>query len=258
MVCTKAGVARRRCRPRRHLPAGLLASLDASLHRLRIDHVDLWLVHGWNAGGPLEETLSALEQAVTTGRARYVGVSNYTGWQTARRPRTSAAGSGGRSARGRWWPPRWSTPWCSAASSARSCRRPRALGARPARLVTAGPRRAHRQVPHGTPADSRAASPHLSGFVAPYLDGTSRRIVDAVVTAGRRAWGARRWRWLWPGSATGPGWRPPSSAPVPRPSCEASLASEEVELPDEIRTRARRGLRPAGRLPGAASPPLTV
>jgi aryl-alcohol dehydrogenase-like predicted oxidoreductase len=84
-ICTKAGVAR--------TPDGrvvdtsrsaLLRHLDASLGRLGIEHVDLWLAHTWSDTAPLEETVSALEYAVSSGRARYVGVSNYSGWQTAR------------------------------------------------------------------------------------------------------------------------------------------------------------------------------
>src|SRR5699024_3437298 len=46
-------------------------------------HLDLWQVHVWDDQVPLEETLSALDHAVTTGRAAHVGVCNYTGWQTA-------------------------------------------------------------------------------------------------------------------------------------------------------------------------------
>jgi aryl-alcohol dehydrogenase-like predicted oxidoreductase len=62
---------------------GLLTSLDASLKRLGVDHVDLWQVHVWSPEVPLEETLTALDMALSSGRAAYVGVSNYTGWQTA-------------------------------------------------------------------------------------------------------------------------------------------------------------------------------
>jgi aryl-alcohol dehydrogenase-like predicted oxidoreductase len=84
-ICTKAGVART---PERRVVdtsrGALLRHLDASLRRLGIDHVDLWLAHTWSDEAPLEETVSALEYAVTSGRARYVGVSNYSGWQTAR------------------------------------------------------------------------------------------------------------------------------------------------------------------------------
>src|SRR5690606_38482074 len=58
---------------RRHL----LRALDASLDRLGLDHVDLWQLHVYDPASPLEETLSALDEAVASGRARYVGVSNY-------------------------------------------------------------------------------------------------------------------------------------------------------------------------------------
>ncbi len=85
VICTKAGIHRvadeRRVDVSRR---GLMQQLDSSLQRLRTDHVDLWLVHTWSDDVPLTESLSALEWAVTTGRARYVGVSNYSGWQVAR------------------------------------------------------------------------------------------------------------------------------------------------------------------------------
>ncbi len=61
----------------------LLAALDASLERLGVDYVDLWQLHAWDDTTPLEETLAACDLAVSSGRARYIGVSNYTGWQTA-------------------------------------------------------------------------------------------------------------------------------------------------------------------------------
>ena len=62
---------------------GLLQDLDLSLGRLGVDHVDLFQVHVWSDVAPVEETMAALDQAVTSGRARYVGVSNYAGWQLA-------------------------------------------------------------------------------------------------------------------------------------------------------------------------------
>lgn len=61
----------------------LLAQLDQSLRDLRADHLDLWQVHRWDENTPLDETLSALEHAVTTGRTRYIGLSNFRGWQQA-------------------------------------------------------------------------------------------------------------------------------------------------------------------------------
>src|SRR3712207_1404452 len=61
----------------------LLAALDDSLDRLGTDHVDLWQLHTWDDTTPLEETLAACDTAVSSGRVRYVGISNFTGWQTA-------------------------------------------------------------------------------------------------------------------------------------------------------------------------------
>ena len=61
----------------------LLENLDTSLRRLGTDHADLWQVHVWSDADPVEETMAALDHAVTSGRARYVGVSNYAGWQLA-------------------------------------------------------------------------------------------------------------------------------------------------------------------------------
>ena len=48
------------------------------------DYVDLWQLHAWDAGTPVEETLAAVDSAVRSGRARYAGVSNFTGWQLAK------------------------------------------------------------------------------------------------------------------------------------------------------------------------------
>lgn len=69
---------------------GLLDSLDASLSLLGTDHVDVWLAPSPDAAVPLQETLSALETAYVTGRARYVGVSNYSGWEFARAAATAS------------------------------------------------------------------------------------------------------------------------------------------------------------------------
>ena len=59
----------------------LLHQIDASLERLGLDHVDLYQIHGWDPATPVEETLRALERTVASGRARYVGVSNWAAWQ---------------------------------------------------------------------------------------------------------------------------------------------------------------------------------
>jgi aryl-alcohol dehydrogenase-like predicted oxidoreductase len=62
---------------RRHLQR----ALDDSLRRLGIDCVDLYQVHSWDPVTPLDETLGTLDDMVRSGKVRYVGLSNYTGWQ---------------------------------------------------------------------------------------------------------------------------------------------------------------------------------
>jgi aryl-alcohol dehydrogenase-like predicted oxidoreductase len=59
----------------------LIAACEASLRRLRADHIDLYQLHEWDGHTPLEETLSALDALVRSGKVRYVGCSNYAGWQ---------------------------------------------------------------------------------------------------------------------------------------------------------------------------------
>jgi aryl-alcohol dehydrogenase-like predicted oxidoreductase len=157
----------------------LLAALDASLRRLGTDHVDLWQVHAYDPGTPLEETLRALDIAVASGRARYVGVSNFCGWQLAKAAAWQLASPGG-------------TPLASTQMEYSLLQRgverevlPAALdlglGLLPSsplgRGVLTGKYR------HGTPADSRGGDPGMAGFVAPYLDEAGRRVVDALAIA---------------------------------------------------------------------------
>jgi aryl-alcohol dehydrogenase-like predicted oxidoreductase len=59
----------------------LIEACEASLRRLRTDHIDLYQVHEWDGQTPLEETLRALEHLLQSGKVRYVGCSNFTGWQ---------------------------------------------------------------------------------------------------------------------------------------------------------------------------------
>ncbi len=58
----------------------LMHQIDASLKRLGTDHVDLYQIHGWDSQTPIEEALRALDDIVRSGRARYVGVSNWPAW----------------------------------------------------------------------------------------------------------------------------------------------------------------------------------
>jgi aryl-alcohol dehydrogenase-like predicted oxidoreductase len=93
VLATKAGIGRPKGERVVDVSRGaLLRGLDQSLGRLGVDHVDLWQVHTWSDDVPLEETLSALDTAVESGRAHYVGISNYSGWQTARAATLLASG----------------------------------------------------------------------------------------------------------------------------------------------------------------------
>jgi aryl-alcohol dehydrogenase-like predicted oxidoreductase len=65
---------------RRHL----IEACDASLRRLGTDYIDLYQVHSFDSFTPLEETLRALDDLVHSGKVRYIGCSNYAGWQLAK------------------------------------------------------------------------------------------------------------------------------------------------------------------------------
>ncbi len=179
VVATKAvsrgGTARRFDASRGHL----LRALDGSLARLGLDHVDVWQLHAWDPLTPLEETLAAVDAAVASGKVRYAGISNYSGWQTAKAAALQAAKAAGSTLvstqveysllqRG------IEREVVPAAADA-------GLGLLPwsplGRGVLTGKYR------HGTPADSRGASAHFAAFVAPYLDTSARSVVDSVCTA---------------------------------------------------------------------------
>ncbi|HEY1879174.1 MAG TPA: aldo/keto reductase [Caulobacteraceae bacterium] len=61
----------------------VISAIDASLKRLGTDYVDLYQMHAPDAETPIEETLDALDDIVRAGKARYVGCSNFSGWQIA-------------------------------------------------------------------------------------------------------------------------------------------------------------------------------
>src|ERR687896_839980 len=62
----------------------VLASIDASLQRLGLDYVDLYLIHRWDPLTPIEETMEALHDVVKAGKARYIGASSMYAWQFAK------------------------------------------------------------------------------------------------------------------------------------------------------------------------------
>jgi aryl-alcohol dehydrogenase (NADP+) len=67
----------------------ILDSIDKSLQRLQMDYVDLYQIHRWDYGTPIEETLEALNDVVRAGKARYIGASSMYAWQFARALHTS-------------------------------------------------------------------------------------------------------------------------------------------------------------------------
>ncbi|MCL8025847.1 aldo/keto reductase [Nocardioides bruguierae] len=180
VLATKSGLETRR--GRRHVDASrgrLLSGLDASLRRLGTDHVDLWQVHAPDPYTPVEETLAALDHAVATGRARYVGLSNHAGWQVAQ------AATWQRAVPGR-------TPIVSNQVEYSLLNRSVELDTAAAlealevglfawsplgRGVLTGKYRT------GLPSDSRAASEHWRRFVEAYLDERAGSVVGAVVRA---------------------------------------------------------------------------
>ena len=154
----------------------LLSELDASLKRLGTDYVDLWQVHTWDDETPLEDTLAALETAYQSGRARYVGISNYSGWQSARaitkqELRAPIATTQNEYSLLNREIEREVLPCAIELNVGLLAWSPLGRG------VLTGKYRS------GTPSDSRGASPHFAGFVEPYLDERSRRIVEAVQVA---------------------------------------------------------------------------
>lgn len=179
LISTKAGLRAGGTRRRDNSRGHLLRTLDASLRRLGTDHVDLWQVHGYDPQTPLEETLAALDHAVSSGRARYIGVANFAAWQTARAATWQAAVPGRAPIvatqmeyslleRGI---ERELLPACAGLG----------LGVLPWSPLGGGVLTGKYR--HGRPADSRAAGTHLEPFVSRYLDPRCSSIVQAVATA---------------------------------------------------------------------------
>lgn len=67
----------------------LIESCNASLARLGTDHIDVYFMHGFDAVTPIEETLRALDDLVSSGKIRYIGASNFSGWQLMKALATS-------------------------------------------------------------------------------------------------------------------------------------------------------------------------
>ncbi len=70
----------------------ILDSVDASLRRLDLDHIDLYQVHRWDESTPIEETMQALDDCVRSGKVRYIGASSMAAWQFAKAQYTAHLG----------------------------------------------------------------------------------------------------------------------------------------------------------------------
>lgn len=202
---------------------GLLQALDVTLAALGTDHVDLWSAHGWSDDVPLEETLSALSYAQSTGRARYVGVSDQRGWQVARAATTCSDVVA------------CSVSWSLVARHAEAEVVPAcaslglgvlAWGALGHGVLTGKYRTA-------TPRDSRAARRDPDDMVPPDLGEHSRTVVEAVATAAlglssTAATVALAWLWGRPELA--------SAVVGPRTADQLShlVDADALVLPDQI------------------------
>lgn len=230
VLATKAGISRRTGERVTNTSRGhLLTSLDASLKRLGVDHVDLWQVHVWTDDTPIEETLTALDLAVTSGRASYVGVSNYTGWQTAQAATWQRAVPGRASLASTQV--EYSLLNRGIEHEVVPAARALGLGVLPwsplGRGVLTGKYRS------GTPSDSRGATEHFGRFVGVYLDDRGRSIVEGVARAADGlGWSPLEVALVWVRD------RPGVTAPIVGARTAAQLRGalgiEELTLPREI------------------------
>jgi aryl-alcohol dehydrogenase-like predicted oxidoreductase len=180
IIATKAGISvTEGARKISNSRNDLISDLDKSLTRLNVDHVDIWQIHTWDKQTPLEESLSALDYAVTSGKARYAGVCNFNGWQLARSATLQNPLFGksmitstqneysllNRKVEEEVLPAAVSMDIGFFAWSP--------LG----RGVLTGKYR------NGVPSDSRGASPHFANFVEPYFSDKAKKIVEAVCVA---------------------------------------------------------------------------
>lgn len=232
IIATKAGInfsdGVRKVDASRH---SLIADLDRSLSRLGTDYVDIWQVHNWDELTPLDDTLSALDYAYTTGRARYVGISNFSGWQLARAATKQQSNS-------------MKAPLTTVQSEYSLLNRSAeyelidaslecGLGflawAPLARGVLTGKYR------KGVPSDSRGAAPHFAKHIEPYLDARSSKIVEAVAVAAEGlGFSPLEVALAWVRDA--PGVTSALIGARTGAQLRGVLKSEEIALPDIVRT----------------------
>jgi len=205
----------------------LLDQLDTSLRRLGLDHVDVWMAHAWDPRTPLAETLGALEWAVTSGRARYVAVAGFTGWQATRAFSLLEAARVPLVAVENEYSLVWRRPELELVEAAQSLGLGMLATSPLGRGVLAGRYRG------AVPADSRLASEDLSRFAAVHVGDHTRGVVDAVLTAARGlevSPAALALAWV----RDRPGVTAAVVGPRTRAQLRTLLTAEELDLPREI------------------------
>jgi aryl-alcohol dehydrogenase-like predicted oxidoreductase len=232
IIATKAGInfseGVRKVDATRH---ALIADLDRSLARLGTDYVDVWQIHAWDELTPLDDTLSALDYAYTTGRARYVGVSNFSGWQLARaatKQQTNSMKAPLTTVQSEYSLLNRSAEY-ELIDASLECGVGFLAWAPLARGVLTGKYR------KGVPSDSRGAAPHFAKHIEPYLDGRSSKIVEAVAVAAEGlGFSPLEVALAWVRDA--PGVTSALIGARTGAQLRGVLKSEEISLPDIVRT----------------------
>ncbi len=179
-ISTKAGVSfKDGVRQISNSRNDLISDLDKSLARLNIEHIDLWQIQSWDKNTPLEETLSALDYAVSSGKVRYVGICNFNGWQLAR----SATLQNPIFGKAAITSTQNEYSLLNRKAEAELIPASDALGVSFIAWSPLGRGVLTGKYRNGVPSDSRGASPHFANFVEPYLSDKSKQIVEAVYVA---------------------------------------------------------------------------
>lgn len=208
----------------------LIAELDRSLSRLETDYLDIWQIHSWDPHNPLEDTLSALDYAYSSGKARYVGISNFSGWQSSRAITIQETNSA--KAPIVTHQVEYSLLNREIESEVLPCADETGVGllawAPLGRGVLTGKYR------RGIPSDSRAAAPHFVKHVEPYLREKPQRIVEAVcVAAEGLGFAPLEVALAWVRDT--PGITSAIVGARTGAQLRGILASEEISLPDVVR-----------------------
>lgn len=155
----------------------LLNTLDASLKRLGTDYIDIFFIHHYDYTTPIDESISALEYAVNSGRVRYLGVSNYPSWALAEIATILKNKSLSLTVAQNEYSLANRSAEKELLTATNHFRSGFFAWSPLGRGVLTGKYR------NSLPPDSRAASSHLQGFIKPYLDEKYFGLLDAISAA---------------------------------------------------------------------------